>query len=611
MTESTGEESLDPTVDDIENSPSRARRLIRRRETKIATVVFVLVVLGFVGWFGAEAFSAKSGLEQARADAQEAKQALTEGRADDALRFAASSKEHARLADNATHSLPWSVVSQVPWLGSPFETGRQISRVVLGLASDVLQPSAQVGITISPDRLFQGSRLNLHLLRDTEPALTKMSADARRLLAEADAISVPAYLSVVGKARSELQAQTANVAGLLDDTSLVSRLAPAMMGADGPRTYFMGFQTNAEARGTGGILGGFGILRFDGGEPKVETLGPNTELRGPYQPIDLGPEFADQYGFTNPSSNYLNSNVSSHFPYAAQIWKSIWAQESGTNADGVIALDPVALSYVLGAAGPVTMPSGETITKDNVVELTESTAYARFPTDQMARKRYLQDIAAEIVKKMTGAVQAPRELLKALGRAVGERRISVWSASPDEQKLLEKTPLAHEIPDTPAPYAEVVVNNLGGNKLDYYLRRSIEYVADGCTGNERNSTVTIRLTSAVPDTPLPDYVAATPGLSRDVPISLPHGSMLTSVRLIATKGAKLLGAFSNGQRVPVFTGTERGHPAFEIQVAIPPRQSGELKFRLSEPTSPGAPSVPVQPLVDEVSPVVKVPACPA
>ncbi len=46
-----------------------------------------------------------------------------------------------------------------------------------------------------------------------------------------------------------------------------------MMGADGPRTYFMGFQTNAEARGTGGLLGGFGILRFDNGTATVDTLG--------------------------------------------------------------------------------------------------------------------------------------------------------------------------------------------------------------------------------------------------------------------------------------------------------------------------------------------------
>jgi hypothetical protein len=65
--------------------------------------------------------------------------------------------------------------------------------------------------------------------------------------------------------------------------------------------------------------------------------------------------------------------------------------------DGVISIDPVALSYVLGAEGPVTMPDGETITKGNVVELTESTAYIRFANDNDARKSYLQSVAPAVV----------------------------------------------------------------------------------------------------------------------------------------------------------------------------------------------------------------------
>ena len=55
------------------------------------------------------------------------------------------------------------------------------------------------------------------------------------------------------------------------------------------------------------------------------------------------------------------------------------------------------------------------------------------------------------------------------------------------------------LPDDPAPYAEVVINNLGGNKMDYYLTRQIEYAADGCDGDTRTSTVTIRLTNTAPD----------------------------------------------------------------------------------------------------------------
>ncbi|MET0457174.1 MAG: DUF4012 domain-containing protein [Mycobacterium sp.] len=558
---------------------------------------------------GFRALDVKSNLEHARSSAQQAKDALLAGETKDASQWADDARSNAQAARNAAHSLPWNIAAAVPWVGSPFKSGQQITDVVLGLAVDVLQPAAKIGSAISPDQLLKDGHLDVQALRAEEPALSKLAADSGRLDAESEAIADPKFLSVLDDARLQLQQQTSDIAKLLQNTALAARLAPSLMGADGPRTYFMGFQTNAEARGTGGLLGGFGILRFDDGVPTVDKLAPNTELDKAFAPIDLGPEYTDQYGFTSPSTDFRNSNLSPHFPYAAQIWKSMWAQQTGMNVDGAVAIDPVALSYVLGAIGPVTMPDGELITATNVVELTESTVYTRFPTDQPARKQYLQDIAGEVVEKMTAPTDSPRALLEALGRAVSEGRIAVWSSSPADQKLLEATPLAHVVPDDAAPYAAVVINNLGGNKMDYYLKRGIEYAGDHCDGETRNSTVTIRLTNAAPAGPLPDYVATSGGLARSAPIKVPSGTMVTSVRLLATKGAVLKSALANGQRVPIIRGMELGHPTFEVQVAIPPGKSGELTIHLTEPTSPGTPRVPVQPLVDLVAPVVSMPEC--
>ncbi|ORB51389.1 hypothetical protein BST42_17225 [Mycolicibacterium rhodesiae] len=584
----------------------------RRRNVAWPVLGVLIVVILFGGWLGLRAYEAKTSLEQARTSAQQAKDALLQGNTADASRLAADAQSHAQSARNATHSVPWNVMSVVPWLGSPFKTGQQISDVVLGLAAEVLKPTADAGTTVAPGQLLANGRLDVQALRREEPVLSKIAADATRLDAEAKAISAPAYFSVIGEARSQLQSQTSNIAGLLENTALAAKLAPSMLGADGPRSYFMGFQTNAEARGTGGLLGGFGILRFDDGKPSVDSMGPNTDFNKPFTPFSVNPEFDEQYGFTNPTTDFRNSNQSSHFPYTAQIWKAMWAQQSGMNVDGVIAIDPIALSYILDATGPVTMPDGEIITKDNVVELTESTVYSRFPdpNDQSGRKRFLQAIATEVVKKVTVPIESPRKLLDALGRAVSERRISVWSSSPTDQALLEKTPLAHEIPDDPAPYAEVVINNLGGNKMDYYLKREIEYVADGCDGDNRKSTVTIRLTNTLKDVAgLPEYVVGRLGFYPEVAGTIPPGTMLTSVRLLTTKGADVLSVLANGKRTRVFGSTERGHPSFESQVAIPPGNTVELIFRLTEPTSPGQARVPVQPLVDAAKMKVSVPSC--
>jgi hypothetical protein len=588
---------------------------------KWGALTAALVAFIFIGWLGIQGLAAKSNLEQARDSAEQAKDALLGGKSEEATRFAENAQFYARQAQTATHSVPWNIAAAVPLLGSPLKTTQQISGVVVGLVDDVLLPAAGMGAGLSPDKLIDGTRLDLKLLRAEQPRLSELAAAAANLDANAQSISKPAYLSLIGDARSQLQDQTSKLAQLLGNTALAAELAPSMLGADGPRTYLMAFQTPAEARGTGGLLGGFGTLRFQDGIPTVDTLAPNTELAKASAAIDLGPEFNAAYGWTNPYTDIRNSNLSPHFPYAAQIWKSMWEQQSGRTIDGVIALDPVALSYVLGATGPVTLPDGELITQDNVVELTMSKAYVRFPPEYKyypngdfetisdARKQYLQKIAQAVVEKLTGGTDSPRALLDALGRAAGEGRISVWSASQADQKILETTPLANAISVGPAPYAQVVINNIGGNKMDYYLKREIEYAADGCDGDRRNSTITVRLANTATGEALPDYVGTASGLPKGLPIEVPNGTMVSSVRVIATDGARLLSVTSNGEKTTATAQTDRGRPSFEVQVAIPPGKSGELTFRLTEPTSPGAPQVPIQPLIDKLTPVVSVPEC--
>lgn len=600
-----------PNGDDDTEAEDRRRlpEVLRSRGFIWGTAVVVLVVLGLGVWVAVGAFQAKSNLEQARSSAQDAKEALLEGNTQAASESADDALVQAQAARDATHSLAWKFVAGVPWLGSPFKTGQQVTDVVLGLASDVLRPAADVGIAIAPDRLYRDGRVDVELLRSQESQLTELAADATRLNGDAGAITDPRYVSLLSDARSELQSQISGVTSIIENAALAARLVPSMMGADGPRTYFMGFQTNAEARGTGGLLGGYGILRFDNGVPTVDALAPNTDLADAVAPVELGLEFDQQYGFAQPFTDFRNSNLSPHFPYAAQIWKAMWAEQTGMNVDGVIAIDPIALSYILGAVGAVTMPDGEVVSRHNVVELTEKTAYSRFPTDQVARKQYLQDIANAVVTRMTGNVRSPRQLLDALGKAISERRIAVWSASPDEQELIEQTALAHVLPGDEAPFAGVVINNLGGNKLDYYLDTEIEYAADGCDGETRASTINVKLTNTVPDEPLPDYVASAEGLAPELLIAVPKGTNITSVRLFATRGAELSSAILNGERVPAILGTERGHPVFEVQVIIPPGQSADVSFQLSEPTTPGKPRVPSQPLIDSVSPKVSVPQC--
>lgn len=351
----------------------------RRRNIATGLGIAALIIAAFTAWMGYSAFQVKDNLEAARDHAQAAKNALLTGETEEAKRSAADADKYATLARSGTHSLPWNILSPIPFIGSPLETTKQMSDVVRGLTQDVLLPAVDAGTALAPDELIQsGGRIALEPLRDAAPALEQTAKAAKHLAAQADAIQEASFVGAVNDARITLIDQTADLANLLENTATASHLVPSMLGADGPRNYFIGFQTNAEARGTGGLLGGYGIIHVQDGTARIASLSRNSELSMDKTPIDLGPDFANLYGASRPTTDVRNSNLSSHFPYAAQIWQSLWSQESnGEMVDGAIAIDPIALSYILGVMGPITMPDGEVVSADNVVELTESTAYTR------------------------------------------------------------------------------------------------------------------------------------------------------------------------------------------------------------------------------------------
>jgi len=65
----------------------------------------------------------------------------------------------------------------------------------------------------------------------------------------------------------------------------------------------------------------------------------------------------------------------------------------------------------------------------------------------------------------------------------------------------------------------------------------------------------------------------------------------------------------SGHELGVTSVAARGHPIFETRVQIPRGQTAEVKYEFLEPTAAGAPRVPIQPLLDNITLVVSVPEC--
>lgn len=587
------------------------RRRERGRRVKRVIIGCILIAVPIVLAFGfvlaMNARSVKSNLEAAQADFARARAAALSGDQAGAQRAAMDGQAAAGAARAQTSGAVWSVASHVPVAGDSLRAVDVIARESDVIARRVLPLLLSLSDTVRPAQPHSGNdRMNLAALDDAAPKLEMAQADLAQVRAHLSAAAegtLPAFVaSPLGKFRHQVDGLSSTLAGV----SHAAQLLPPMLGYRQTRRYFVAFQNPAEARGTGGLVGAFGIAEASNGRIRFSQLGTDSELRSlAALPVDLGRNFRDLYG--EDPALWSNANESPHFPYAARLWLAMWQRTHGQRLDGVVTVDPLVLSYILRATGPVTLPTGEQITTDNVVRKTLSDAYARYTTNSAARKRYLLQVSSAVVARLLSSPVDTRTLLKALARGADERRLLVYSQHSGEERVLANTSLAGALPARAGPYAFVVVNNSGANKLDYYLERHVTYSGKSCSlkasSRETRVTVTLR-TDLSSSTKVPADIVGPLGL-------LPghRNDHRLNVALYGSPGSTLVDLTLDGRRIGFAAGREESHPVFVVGLTLPAGAARELVFDLSEPSTTLRAGVDVQPLVRPQVTVRRVPEC--
>ena len=563
----------------------------RRRGRRIALSVFALlaVLLGALAWAGWQSLQGARQLDAGANRLKAAEGGLLDGdTAASALREAGGEVRSARnhLSDPVVRAF-----SVVPRLGDPLQSARGLAEATDLAVNDALVPLVDAAGAKPAGRLVKnGAAVDvtyLASLATPSAAAERTLADARRRLA---ATPVDSGVGRLDEARVELTDRLGTLQRVLDDTALATRIGPDLLGASGVRRYLLISQSPAESRGTGGLVGGYNLLEVNAGKVRVVRGAPRRELKSPGQPVaDLGKEFQQHYARFRPTTGWIESNVSPHYPYAAQIWKRLWEKQFPEKLDGVLVLDPVALSYLVDATGPVTLADGTTVDGKGLAALTMSKVYAKI-SDDLVRDAYLQTVSDAVTVALTTRPPPARALVDALRKAVGERRLLLWSPDAQVEQALSGRTLAGEIPRGPRVVGDVIAN-FAGSKLDYYLERRLTYTA-GC--NEV-STVSLRLKNGAPTMGLPDYV--TPEQFR---VGLPRGTNRVRVNLHVPRESRVFGVTVDGTPIKAWTkGTELDTVWVETYVTLLPGQLKDVQVRFQEPDSHiGAPATRLmQPLV--------------
>lgn len=365
-----------------------------------------------------------------------------------------------------------------------------------------------------------------------------------------------------------------NFAPIKKEISAFMEATPALAGVDEPKRYLIAFQNSAEARGTGGILGAFAIVEFNRGSFSVLRTGSNAVLYSLKEiPVKVPPEFTKLYG-KNPAI-LQNSNLSPHFPYGAEIWMGLWKKQFGEQLDGVMAIDPSALSYVLESTGPITLKSGEVITSENVVSETLQKAYKRYENDNNARKQYLVDILNAAAAKITSGQYSKIGMAKAIKRGLIENRILMYSRNKSAEAKLASVRLGGFMNRAPNNEFRVVVQNIDAGKMDYYLNKSVIIESKSCKV-PYETQVRVKVTNTLKSAKgLPAYVLTRS--DKDKPADLVAGQHRFKLFIYGPTASKLV-SVSREDRTHGLGGasTERGRPIYITDVDLKPGKSENL-----------------------------------
>jgi hypothetical protein len=372
-----------------------------------------------------------------------------------------------------------------------------------------------------------------------------------------------------------------NFYDIKDEITAALSAGPILAGAEKPKRYLIAFQNSAEARGTGGILGAYAIIEFNKGSLKVIETGSNEPLYGSSLkkiPIDVPEEYKRLYG-ENPAI-LQNSNLSPHFPYGAEIWLALWKKEFGQTLDGVIAMDPTALSYILRSTGPITLNSGERLTSDNLVSVTLKDAYERFEKDNKARKQYLVDIMNATVKHLESGEYSRVKMAQAIRDGIIANRILFYSTDKSAQSELSKVRLGGDMRLESNNEFRTVIQNIDASKLDYYLDRDVVIESKSCE-KIRETQVRIRVTNT-----LETGVGVSPYVltraDKGKPASLIPGAHRFKVFIYGPTDAKLVSVSRENRTANLGGGSiERGRPIYVADVDLAPGESEELLANFS------------------------------
>lgn len=413
------------------------------------------------------------------------------------------------------------------------------------------------------------------------PALEPAVGHAVSVTAEADAElrtgRSPWVLAPVSGRLDELGTRIARARNDAEHLLSALRIGPGLLGRDGAKRYFLAIETPSEARASGGFIGNYGELTASDGHMRLDKIGRTADLNTGGHPesraLHAPPDYVARYSRFDPAVTWQNVTMSPDFPTVAQVIEGLYPQSGGRPVDGVIGVDPYGLAALLRITGPVSVePWPEPITADNASHVLLYDQYVRLG-DSSVRADFLGRVTQTVWQRFLGTSASLADLAKALGPAAAGRHLAVATTDAGQEAGLRQLGLAGAMAPVAGDYLQLVTQNASGNKIDWFLRRELDYRVSLGSSGMLSADATVTLTNNAPSSGLDAYL-----IGNAVQPPLPMGTNRLYVSLYSPWN--LTGATLDGQQQLMESQNEQGRFVYSAFVEIPPGATRTLVVHL-------------------------------
>ncbi|WP_206750852.1 DUF4012 domain-containing protein [Cryobacterium sp. TMB1-7] len=511
----------------------------------------------------------KTDLEASQALVDQLQTEITSGDFSTLTSTGAELEAKSASAAAGTRDLTWRAAEFIPLAGENLRAVRAVSESIDAIVSDVAAPAVKIASSFDlSERDPVTGGFDITPLEDVVAIAATAQTVFTESLAKLEIVDASATVGPVSAAVSKLDNLLTNANDAVTTAAPLLQLVGPALGADGPRTYLLAFQNNAESTALGGSAASYTLINVDNGAISVAAQGAGSQDLVEGTKLDVAVDQSAIDLFTDYLVSFPNTSTSRpDFPTAAELMRAYWIRDKGLTADGVISVDPLALAKVLTATGPIALPSGDVLSSDNAVNLLVHDIYFRFDSYAEPEKvdAFFQEAAAAILTKVMSGEFDMKAMLAAVTQSVDQGSIMAWSANPTEQAALDGTRIQGALP---ADNAERTVMGIyyqdtSASKMDYYLRTATNTTSDICTAGTTptfTSTVTVHSDITAEEAKaLPEYVASGnygPGMtSTKVFVYGPVGATLTDAHVEIAGEATTVNAPGNdlGRPVASFT----------------------------------------------------------